>query len=89
MVYKLREGTHETDAASLALSEALNRWFTDFGPSPMFRSCESCHFMVRGGPAFCQRYNMTPPVEIITAGCDEYKDMGAIPFFGDGNVPIK
>ncbi|QWY83388.1 hypothetical protein [Rhizobium phage RHph_X3_2] len=89
MVYKLREGTHETNAASEALGEALNRWFTDFGPSPIFRTCESCRFMARGGPAFCQRYNMTPPVEVIMAGCDAYEDQGQLPFFENSTVPMR
>ena len=89
MVYKLREGTYEADQAGAALGDHINRWLTDFGPSPIFKTCESCHFMQKGGPAFCKRWNMTPPVEVILSSCDAYKDQGEIPFFGDEGVPTQ
>lgn len=81
MPFELRKnGVYEADAASIALGEALNRWLTDFGPAPIFRTCQTCKFMQRGGPAFCNKYNATPPVETILAGCAAYVDQGDIPF---------
>lgn len=81
MPYELRKnGIFEADAASQALGEALNRWLTDFGPSPIFRTCQSCKHMQTGGPAFCNKYKMTPPVEVILAGCPAHEDQSEIPF---------
>lgn len=80
MPFELRENTYESQRASEDLADHLNRWLTDFGPSPIFKTCESCRHMQRGGPAFCQKYNVTPPVEVIIKACPAYEDQGQIPY---------
>lgn len=69
------------DGANQQLSELLNTWLTTQGPSPIFRTCASCRHMSAGGaPAFCNRYGMTPPVDVILAGCPSHEDSEDIPF---------
>lgn len=67
-------------AASRALSTLLNKWFTDYGPSAVYVTCENCKHMSEQGPAFCALYNMTPPAAVIVAGCPSHEDKEEIPF---------
>jgi hypothetical protein len=68
------------DAASHALGDALNRWFSDYGPADIYQNCGNCLHMNREGPAFCKLYNTTPPVDVILAGCPSHQDDDEIPF---------
>lgn len=77
--YAVRKGPG-SEAASHALGEALNQWFTKWGPSEIFRTCENCKFMSEQGPAHCSLYNLTPPAAIIVAGCPSHDDKMEIPF---------
>lgn len=76
----VRTGTKTVDDAGGALGEALNNWFTEFGATAIFRTCATCKHMAVDGPAFCSRYNMTPPASVIVTACNEYNDSEEIPF---------
>jgi len=71
---------YETQQSNHALSELLNTWLTNHGPSAIFRTCDSCKFMSQEGPTFCQLYNMTPPVKVVLSGCPSHQDNSEIPF---------
>ncbi len=77
--YQLREGG-ASDDASIALSVALNNWFTSYGPSVIFKTCENCKFMAENGPAYCSLWNVTPPASVICSGCPSHQDKQEIPF---------
>lgn len=78
---RLRTGTVIIDEASGELADALNNWFTKYGPSVIFKTCENCRHMTENDePAFCKRFNMTPPARIIMVGCGEHDDKEEIPF---------
>lgn len=79
MTFKIREGAG-SEPASAALSQLLNTWLTDFGPSDIYRTCGNCKHMAQQGPAFCGRYQMTPPVDVILMGCAFHEDIEEIPF---------
>lgn len=82
MTAKVRESGLTADECSAALGEALNNWFTKFGPVPIFKSCANCTHMVNDGssPAYCGLYKMTPPVATIVVGCPSHVDAEEIPF---------
>lgn len=67
------------DDASFALSKALNGWLEEFG-GEIVQNCASCKHMTKSGPAICTKFNATPPVATIVAGCPEYADELEIPF---------
>jgi hypothetical protein len=69
------------DEAGVELSQKLNEWLEHSGPSALFRTCQSCKQMKReNAPAFCDRWQMTPPVDIIMRGCDFHEDEAIAPF---------
>lgn len=69
------------DESSNALSVALNKWFTDYGPSDIFVTCENCYHMTEAPlAAYCALYQMTPPATVICAGCPSHKDKAEVPF---------
>jgi hypothetical protein len=76
--YRVRESEGSRDAA-FALSTALNKWLTEHG-GEIVKSCASCMHMRREGPAFCGKFNMTPPIDVIAKGCEKYEDESDIPF---------
>lgn len=76
----LRLNTQTVDDASNDLAAKLNDWFTGHGPTAIFRTCATCKHMAVDAPAFCNRYNMTPPAAVIVAACPEYDDNEEIPF---------
>jgi len=58
---QLREVGSETMAANNALSEALNRWFSEHGPTAIFKNCANCeHCPPNKSPAFCAKFNAHP-----------------------------
>lgn len=77
--FKVRQGPG-ADHASYALGEALNKWFSAYGPGSIFANCENCKHMAEQGPAFCTLYKTTPPVAVIMAGCPSHEDKEDIPF---------
>lgn len=77
--YNVRTGPG-SETASTALGEALNKWFSSYGPSDIFKTCENCKFMTETGAAFCKLYNMTPPVSVIIAACPSHDDKSETPF---------
>lgn len=84
MAYPLRSDTNAvTNATNQNLASklggALNEWLEDSGPSAIFRTCESCNFMSKKGPALCGKFNMTPPVGVIMTGCNHHVDEAEIP----------
>lgn len=82
MKHQIRQTGQTADEASNALSVALNNWFTEFGPVPIFKSCANCAHMVNDNqtPTYCNKYNMTPPVAVVVAGCPAHVDSEEIPF---------
>lgn len=76
----VRTGTDTVDIAGNDLAKKLNDWFTQFGPTAIFRTCATCKFMEPDAPAFCKRYDMTPPASVIVSACDQYEDSEEIPF---------
>lgn len=79
MTFRIREGAGSAPA-STALSQLLNAWLTDFGPSDIYRTCGNCKHMAQEGPASCTLYQMTPPVAVILSGCPSHEDIEEIPF---------
>lgn len=79
MTFKIREGAGSAPA-SASLSQLLNDWLTNFGPSDIYRTCGNCKHMRQEGPAFCGLYQMTPPVGVVIAGCPSHEDVEEIPF---------
>lgn len=79
MPYPVRQGAGGDDA-SMSLSRALNSWMEEFGPNGLFKTCGNCKYMVKQGPAFCNLYQMTPPVEVVIASCPSHDDEHEIPF---------
>ena len=77
--FDVRGGPGSEDA-SRDLSQALVDWMQKHGPSPLFKSCGNCVSMRKEGPAFCQLYQQTPPVDVILAGCPSHNDEAEIPF---------
>jgi hypothetical protein len=78
--FKVREGLG-AESANRQLGELLNKWLTEQGPNPIFRTCVSCkHMAPPPNGALCGFYNMTPPATVIVAGCDKYVDDCEIPF---------
>lgn len=79
---KVRQSGLTADEASNALGEALNNWFEKFGATAIFKSCANCSAMVNDNatPAYCSKYNMTPPVAVIMTGCPNHVDAEEIPF---------
>lgn len=76
--YRIREA-EGARASSFDLSVALNNWLTKHG-GEMVQSCASCRNMRREGPAFCDKFGMTPPIDVIQKGCEKYEDESDIPF---------
>lgn len=79
-VASMRIGTETVDATGHALSVALNKWFTESGPSAIYRNCDNCRHMVEDGPAMCTLFNATPPASVIVVGCPSHDDKEQIPF---------
>lgn len=79
-VFALRINTPSVNEASGALADALNGWFTSYGPSILYKNCDNCRHMAENGPAHCGKYNMTPPASVIVAGCQDHFDKEDIPF---------
>ncbi len=44
-----------------------------------FQNCLSCSHFTEN-TMFCKRWNARPPAKTIVYGCDEYDDIGVIPF---------
>ena len=81
MTARLRTDTNTINEASNDLANVLNDWFTKWGPSTIFKTCENCRHMTEGDtPAFCGRYNMVPPARVMTVGCPSHDDKEEIPF---------
>jgi len=81
MTARLRTDTVTIDEASNDLANSLNNWFTKWGPSVIFKTCENCRHMTEGDePAYCKRYNMVPPARIMLVGCAEHDDKEEVPF---------
>lgn len=78
--FRMRTGTITVEEAGNALAEALNSWLTRYGPSSIYKNCDNCRFMNENGPAFCNRYGMTPPASVIVSGCFDHDDKEEIPF---------
>lgn len=68
------------DEASTELSQKLNDWLQHSGPKALFRTCQSCNQMRKQGPAHCDRFNMTPPIDVLMKGCDYHEDEAVAPF---------
>lgn len=64
-----------TETASRELSHLMDNWLMINGPTVLFRTCASCKWMPNVGPAVCEKYNMTPPIDTIMRGCDDYVDV--------------
>jgi hypothetical protein len=64
------------------LNTAFARWLTHTGPNTLWASCASCHHMEKYGPAFCGKYGLTPPVQVIVGekDCEGYSNVNEIPF---------
>lgn len=77
--YKVRTGPG-SEMAEHALGKALNDWFEEFGPSPIFKSCANCSHMAQVGPVFCGLYATTPPIDVVMKGCPSHNDAEEIPF---------
>lgn len=82
MTNQIRKSGQTADEASNALSTALNKWFTEFGPVPIFKSCANCTHMINDGvtPVHCNLYSMIPPVAVVVTGCPSHVDAEEIPF---------
>ena len=65
--------------ANEELSKALERVFTKH-PFSFTINCFNCLHMKSHGEPQCQKYNMVPPVEVLTRGCQGYEDDNEIPF---------
>lgn len=76
--YKIRIG-EGAQASSFDLSAALNAWLLKHG-GEVVQSCANCRNMKREGPAFCTKFNMTPPIDVIQKSCEAYEDESDIPF---------
>jgi hypothetical protein len=77
---KVRAGVG-SNASSADLSKLLVSWLEAHGAVGILRTCASCHHMTIGNePAFCTKFNVTPPANIIVAGCPEHSDREEIPF---------
>lgn len=76
--YRVRDG-EGARPSSFDLSVALNDWLKKHG-GEMVASCASCRNMRREGPAFCDKFGMTPPIDVIQKGCEAYEDESDIPF---------
>lgn len=71
---KVRTGPG-SEAANHELGNLLNQWLENSGPNGLFRTCASCRRMARTpAPAFCHLYNVTPPIDVLLAGCDRHSD---------------
>ncbi len=57
----------------------VENWAVENGDK-LRRSCASCVYAQRTGPFKCSLYNMTPPLDTIMDGCNEYSDKEVIPF---------
>ena len=68
-----------TDTASADLSQLFNNWFKVQGPTAIFKTCASCQFMPKVGAARCEKFNATPPIDVIMRGCDNYQDVRLAP----------
>lgn len=77
--FEVRQGPG-SEKASLALSNQLNEWFENYGPSDIFRTCENCMHMAEDGAAFCVKFQMTPPCSVIMTGCGAHEDKMMPPF---------
>lgn len=77
---QLRIDTVSVDEAGNALANMLNNWLTQSGPVTLFKSCANCKHMREEGPAFCNLWNVTPPVEVIVKACPSHEDNEEIPF---------
>lgn len=77
---RMRTGTVTVEESGNALAEALNKWFVETGPSNLYKNCDNCRHMVEGGPAFCTKFNATPPASVIVVGCPDHDDKEEIPF---------
>ena len=79
--YQLRTEGMATANSNMALSKALNDWFTEYGPTAIFKSCANCkHMDPNVAPPLCQKFGATPPASIIVAGCPAHEDAEDIPF---------
>lgn len=79
-VASMRIGTQIVDDTGAALATALNKWFTESGPSAIYRNCDNCRHMVENAPAHCSLFNATPPAAVIVVGCPQHDDKESIPF---------
>lgn len=62
------------DDSNQHLGQLINAWLSEAGPNAIFKNCGNCTHMQKQGPAVCGKFNMTPPVEVILAGCPEHDD---------------
>lgn len=77
---RMRTGTVTVEEAGNKLADALNTWLTESGPSVIYKNCDNCIHMSENGPAFCSKFNATPPASVIVVGCDQHDDKEDIPF---------
>ena len=77
--YEARQILEELGAG---VAQALGDWLAANRPSTLITSCASCIKMNKKGPAFCQKYQIVPPVGVIVGDvkCDAYQDELDIPF---------
>ena len=69
------------EPANVELSLKLNEWLANNGPQGLFRSCANCAHMARSpDPVLCKLYGMTPPIDVVMAGCDAHADEADPPF---------
>lgn len=78
--YVMRMSVPSVDAFGNDLARALSKVLTEHGPEIVFQTCGSCKHMKEDGPAFCTKYNMTPPCSVILSGCPAHDDKEDIPF---------
>lgn len=71
-----------TEQLDRNMSEAISRWFQNIDLIDLFENCAGCHHMEQKGPAFCKKYQRTPPVQVIVGAihCDGFSDDEEIPF---------
>jgi hypothetical protein len=77
---KVRVGP-AADVVGRDLARLLNEWLETHGAVGIMKTCASCHFMTpREEPAFCTKYNLTPPAFVIVQGCPTHTDKEEVPF---------
>lgn len=82
----MKRDSYESDEAlnklGQNLSLVLTKWLVDTKSTALWQSCATCRQMRKDGPAFCFKYNLTPPVAVIVGEtkCEGYDDAESIPF---------